>query len=126
MIAVIEDDPVVREAYRQTFSSRGAMVVLLPDDPQALLHELELIDRLDLIISDYRLQTTTGDTVIQTLRESFNEEVPAIIVTADTSPSHILHFQQLNIPVLHKPASFQQIVDAAEKALTHTPSVLDW
>jgi len=118
VVAVIEDDPVVCEAYRQTLASRGAQVVLLPDDPQALLRELELIDQLDLIVSDYRLRTTTGDRVIQTLRESFNREVPAIIVTADTSPSHIHQFQRLNIPVLHKPASFQQIIDAAEKALT--------
>ena len=117
VVAVIEDDPVVCEAYRQTLASRGAQVVVLPDDPPALLRELELIDQLDLIVSDYRLRTTTGDRVIQTLRESFNREVPAIIVTADTSPSHIEQFQRLNIPVLHKPASFQQIIDAAEKAL---------
>ena len=117
VIAVIEDDPVVREAYRQTFASKGGLVVLLPDDPSTLAHELEQIDHLDLIVSDYRLQTTTGDTIIQMLRESFNEEVPAIIVTADTSPSHIHRFQQLNIPVLHKPASFQQIIDAALSAL---------
>lgn len=117
VVAVIEDDPVVCEAYRQTLASRGAQVVVLPDDPQALLRELELIDQLDLIVSDYRLRTTTGDRVIQTLRESFNREVPAIIVTADTSPTHIHAFQRLNIPVLHKPASFQQIIDAAEKAV---------
>ena len=119
VVAVIEDDPVVCEAYRQTFGKKGAVVILLPDDPVVLLRELELVDRLDLIVSDYRLRGTTGDTVIQTLRESFNSDVPAIIVTADTSPDHIHRFQQLNIPVLHKPASFQQIIDTAEKALTH-------
>ena len=118
VVAVIEDDPTVREAYRQTLASKGAMVVVLPDEPQFLLQELELLDHLDLIVSDYRLRTTTGDRVIQTLRESFNHEVPAIIVTADTSPSHIHQFQRLNIPVLHKPASFQQIIDAAEKAVS--------
>ena len=117
IVAVIEDDPVVSEAYRQTLASKGALVMVLPDDADALMRELELVDHLDLIISDYRLKTTTGETVIQTLREAFNEELPAIIVTADTSPAHIHRFQQLNIPVLHKPASFQQIIDAAEKAL---------
>lgn len=117
VIAVIEDDPVVCEAYRQTLTSKGAQVILLPDDQPTLLRELELIDHLDLVISDYRLKSTTGDAVIQTLRESFNHEVPAIIVTADTSPIHIHHFQQLNVPVLHKPVSFQQVIDTAERAL---------
>jgi signal transduction histidine kinase/CheY-like chemotaxis protein len=118
VVAVIEDDPTVREAYRQTLASKGAMVVVLPDDPQNLLRELELLDHLDLIVSDFRLRTTTGDALIQTLREAFNREVPAILVTADTSPAHIDRFAQMNIPVLHKPVSFQQIIDSAEKALT--------
>lgn len=118
-VAVIEDDPMVSEAYRQTLASKGALVVLLPDEPQALAQELELLDHLDLIVSDYRLRTCTGETLIQTLREAFNREVPAILVTADTSPAHIHRFEQMNIPVLHKPVSFQQIIDAAEKALAN-------
>mgnify|MGYP000334824404 CR=1 FL=1 len=118
-VAVIEDDPMVSEAYRQTLASKGALVVLLPDEPQALTQELEQLDHLDLIVSDYRLRTCTGETLIQTLREAFNREVPAILVTADTSPAHIHRFEQMNIPVLHKPVSFQQIIDAAEKALAN-------
>ena len=118
-VAVIEDDPMVSEAYRQTLASKGALVVLLPDEPQALTQELEQLDHLDLIVSDYRLRTCTGETLIQTLREAFNREVPAILVTADTSPAHIHRFEHMNIPVLHKPVSFQQIIDAAEKALAN-------
>lgn len=128
-VAVIEDDPVVSEAYRQTFASKGAIVLMLSDDPASLQQELELLDHLDLIVSDYRLRTTTGDHLIQTLREAFNREVPAILVTGDTSPAHIHHFEQMNIPVLHKPVSFQQITEAAEKTLANTrlePNELSW
>ena len=122
VVAVIEDDPTVREAYRQTLASKGAMVVVLPDEPHFLLQELELLDHLDLIVSDFRLRTTTGDVLIQTLREAFNREVPAILVTADTSPAHIHRFEEMHIPVLHKPISFQQIIDASEKALASARS----
>lgn len=117
VIAVIEDDPVVCQAYRQTLSGHGATVVVLPEAPQALQEALSSLDHLDLIISDYRLQETRGDLVIQHLRESFNEEIPALIVTADTSPDHIGHFQQLGIPVLHKPVSFRRVVETAEQLL---------
>jgi len=55
--------------------------------------------------------------MIQKLRDSYNEEIPAIIVTADTSPSHINLFAQLNIQVLHKPVSFQDVTAAIEKTI---------
>lgn len=44
--------------------------------------------------------------------------VPAMIVTADTSPSHIQYFSKLNIPVLHKPVSFQQVISVVESKLS--------
>ena len=116
-IAVIEDNPIIVEAYRQTLASKGAYVQVLSENEDELEAQLASIDRIDCILSDYRLSQTTGDVLIQKLRDSYNQEIPAIIVTADTSPSHIHRFQQLNIPVLHKPASFQQIIDAALSAL---------
>jgi CheY-like chemotaxis protein len=55
--------------------------------------------------------------MIHKLRETFNDDIPAMIVTADTSPSHIERLTQLNIPVLHKPISFAQVIDAIEQRL---------
>ena len=68
-------------------------------------------------MSDYRHHHTTGDVLIQKLRDSYNEEIPAIIVTADTSPSHIQLFAELNIQVLHKPVSFQEVAAAIKKTI---------
>jgi signal transduction histidine kinase/CheY-like chemotaxis protein len=116
-IAVMEDDPNIVEAYRLTLSNRGAQVVVLSEAEEELQAQLESIDRLDCILSDYRLKQTTGDVVIQKLRENFNEEIPAVIVTADTSPSHIHFFSQLNIPVLHKPVTFQEVAEMIEQAI---------
>ena len=95
-IAVVEDDAHIVEAYRHTLTSRGAQVVVLSEIEEELQAQLETIDHLDCILSDYRLKQTTGDVLIQKLRENFNEEIPAVIVTADTSPSHIHFFSQLN------------------------------
>ncbi len=114
-IAVIEDNPIIVEAYRQNLSSKGAYVQVLSEYETELEAQLETIDRLDCILSDYRLTQTTGDVVIQKLRDSYNKEIPAIIVTADTSPSHINMFAQLNIQVLHKPISFHDVATAIEK-----------
>jgi CheY-like chemotaxis protein len=56
--------------------------------------------------------------LIQKLRDNYNKEIPAIIVTADTSPSHINLFAQLNVQVLHKPISFHDVTAAIEKIMT--------
>lgn len=116
-IAVIDDDPVIIDAYRHTFASNGAQVHILSEDPKEMDRQLETMDHIDCILSDYRLSHTTGDVLIQRLREIYNEDIPAIIVTADTSPAHVTLFDQLNVPVLHKPISFGEVVQAMERLL---------
>ena len=116
-IAIIEDNPIIVEAYRQVLGSKGAYVVVLSEYQAELDIQLAAIDHLDCILSDFRLSQTTGDLLIQKLRENFNREVPAIIVTADTSPSHMHLFENLNVQVLHKPISFQEVSLAIEKII---------
>lgn len=122
IVAVVEDDANICEAYRQALSQRGVQVVLLPDDPSDMAQALAEVNAVDFIISDFRLTHTTGDVVIQQLRENFNQDIPALIVTADTSPSHISYFRELNVPVLHKPISFQRVIDAMERLLQSAPA----
>ncbi|MGI9150404.1 MAG: ATP-binding response regulator [Limnohabitans sp.] len=118
-IAVIEDDPIVLEAYAQALTTRGAAVIKIELEQQAFEEQMAALDAsaIDFIISDYRLKTTSGADMIHKLREVFNDEIPAVIVTADTSPSHIQYFSELNIPVLHKPVSFQQVISVIESKL---------
>lgn len=114
-IAVIEDNPVIAEAYKHTLVHKGAHVYLLSEQANELSMQLEGIDRIDCVLCDYRLGQTTGDVLIEQIRENFNQEIPAIIVTADTSPSHIHLFAKLNVQVLQKPISFQEIAKAIEE-----------
>jgi CheY-like chemotaxis protein len=116
-IAIIEDNPIIVEAYRQVLASKGAHVHVLSEFAAELETQLASIDHLDCILSDFRLSQTTGDVLIQQLRDNFNEEVPAIIVTADTSPAHMALFESLNVQVLHKPISFQEVSQAIEKLI---------
>jgi signal transduction histidine kinase/CheY-like chemotaxis protein len=116
-ILVIEDNPIIVEAYRQTLSNMGAYVEVLSENEHDIDVQLETLGHIDCILSDYRLRTTTGDVLIQKLRESYNEDIPAIIVTADTSPSRINYFAMLDIQVLHKPVSFNEIILAIESII---------
>lgn len=114
-IGVIEDNTIIVDAYRQTLASEGAYVYVLSESESELSTQLENINRIDCILSDYRLSQTTGDVLIQKIRENYNEEIPAIIVTADTSPSHFNLFAKLNVQVLHKPVSFQEVAQTIRK-----------
>jgi signal transduction histidine kinase/CheY-like chemotaxis protein len=120
-IAVIEDDQIITEGYRYILSENGAHVVCPAEDARTWAIQLVGLERIDCILSDYRLTHTTGDVVIQALREHFNQDIPALIVTADTSPSHINHFRQLNVTVLHKPIAFSDVL-ATIASLTSSPT----
>ena len=111
-IAVFEDDHTIFDAYKQALTQNGFIVLSLPENSQDLMNELANINQIDCILSDYRLETTTGDLIIQQLRDSFGIDIPAIIITADTSPQHIQLFKQLNIEVLYKPIGYSEIVEA--------------
>jgi CheY-like chemotaxis protein len=60
---------------------------------------------------------------IQKLREEFNEDIPACIVTADTSPQHLQLFGQLNIHVLYKPIDIHSIESFISRSLPVNQSV---
>ena len=116
-IAIVEDDEIIMDAYRQMLSSRGAQVIALSENAAELQTQLEAVDHIDCILCDYRLKETTGDQIIELLRENYNREIPALIVTADTSPTHIEKLAKLNVPILYKPATYQTIVATLEEML---------
>lgn len=111
-IAVFEDDHTIFDAYKQALTQNGFSVLSLSENSQDLMNQLANINQIDCILSDYRLETTTGDLIIQQLRDSFSVDIPAIIITADTSPQHIQLFKELNIEVLYKPIGYSEIVEA--------------
>lgn len=108
-LGIIENDYSLQNAYSQYFSNAGYSVHLIPYVEDEFKQYLEEIPKLHFILSDFRLGDRNGIYFIQQLREEFNEDIPACIVTADTSPQHLQLFEQLNIHVLYKPIDIQSI-----------------
>jgi CheY-like chemotaxis protein/two-component sensor histidine kinase len=71
----------------------------------------EAIDKLsqhgsvpDFIISDLRLRAgEQGDDAIDAIREEFNVDIPAIVVTGDTAPNQVAALKESGLAVLYKP-----------------------
>jgi len=115
-LAIIEDDQVLLQGYQQFFSSAGFVTHIIPMDAAGLNVALMNITHLDFILSDYRLGEENGVDFIQKIRDEFNYEIPALIITADTSPDHIKIFEEMNIKVLHKPIRPSEILSHMSKS----------
>ena len=60
----------------------------------------------DLIISDYHLgQSHTGIEAISRLRSAFDTDIPAFLISADTTPDRQLEAEACDLFVVHKPMS---------------------
>jgi two-component system, sensor histidine kinase len=101
-IAVVEDNPVVREALERMLEAANHEVVAAASGEELLLR----LDGLspDVVISDYRLAAgETGFDVIKRLRGLAGDSLPAILITGDTDPGLLRSMANRGIVVLHKP-----------------------
>lgn len=110
-IGIIENDVEIKQAYIQYFTQSGYKVHDIPHTSEDFFNDLLQLPKLHYILSDYRLGEYDGIFFIQKLREEYNDDIPACIVTADTSPKHVELFSQHHIHVLYKPIEISAIVN---------------
>src|SRR5262245_46544670 len=99
LVAVIEDDPLVREAIAGLLRAWGFRVIAAESCDQALMQLVQAGERPDVIVSDYRLpRGATGVEAIEGLRSAF--EIPALLISGDaSSPTNPGDYQLLHKPV---------------------------
>jgi two-component system, sensor histidine kinase len=84
-ILVTEDEPAVLRATRLLLELEGYQVIPTANREEALERAREH-PNIDLLVSDYHLkEDQTGLDVICTVREVLTRNIPAILVTGDTS-----------------------------------------
>lgn len=107
LIAVVEDEPAVRDGLEVLLKGWGASVAAF-DTIDGCRHWAEQAVqqglRPDLAIVDYRIDPQhTGIDAIQTLREVFGPELPAIVVTGSTTAGLEEEAQRHDFHLLIKP-----------------------
>jgi CheY-like chemotaxis protein len=66
-----------------------------------------------VVICDYRLRDQeTGLGVVEAIRNEFNKDVPALLLTGETDPAQIRKIGASGIAVLHKPLREDELIDA--------------
>ncbi len=103
-VVVIENDEDIRDGMRNLLQRWSCQVLAASDTVDALaqLADAELCP--DLIVADYHLESgNLGLQSITALRRHFDQEVPALIITADHSPEVATRVRESGYELLHKP-----------------------
>lgn len=123
MIVIVDDDPEILSSTSSVLQLAGATVIQAASGDE-IIHKLVNIDQVpDLILSDFRLTGETGVDVIDLLRHEFNADIPALLITGETSRQAIEAIGQFGYRVLFKPLSANDLIKAIAQELTR-PSVV--
>ena len=105
-VLVIDDEVQVLQSMRHMLESLGCDV-MLAESARDALKVIALTDTMpEVILSDYRLRDDlNGVDAVAAIRESLDCEVPAIIITGDTSPERLKEVSGAGMHVMHKPVN---------------------
>ncbi len=109
-VLLIDDEQSILDATSGMLRDWGCEV-LCATGP---LHALELLAKTnstpDFILTDYRLEDRqTGIEVVECVREWMNLEIPALVITGDTSPERLAEVSASGLPIMHKPLLAEEL-----------------
>lgn len=113
LVTLIDDDHHVLQATKQMLQQYGCKVIAGLDQNSACtqLFADNLVPQF--LICDYRLKTKeNGLQVIENLREEFNEDIPALLLTGDLSDQFQQSFNLDQAKLLHKPLQADALIKA--------------
>jgi CheY-like chemotaxis protein/anti-sigma regulatory factor (Ser/Thr protein kinase) len=104
LVLVIDNDPLVLEGMGGILRSWGCRVITAITDSKALEALTEQTRPPDLIISDYHLADgRTGLEAIERLRDALSSQIPAFLISGDTTPDILREAKAKGCHLLHKP-----------------------
>jgi CheY-like chemotaxis protein len=118
LIVVIEDEAIVLAGYQMLFESWGYRVIAAAS-PESAMAQLDAAGQApDFILADYRLKEGhTGTEAIKTLRDTFGENIPGVLVTGDTAVDRLRTAAASGLAILHKPVNGRQLHDILQRSL---------
>lgn len=105
LIVLVDDEASILQAASFILEKAGCAVVLARSGKEALENLASSARVPDAIVCDYELKDELkGPAVIQALREEFNSNIPALLVTGDTGGGAAERLaREMEVPMLYKP-----------------------
>jgi len=110
IVLLIDDDPAIIDAMTLLFTTLDFEVHGALDGDEALANITRGVCP-DVIISDYRLPGDNGIEVLRRVRHDSGKDVPAILLTGDTSGQEIEATNLSRCTVMHKPVNADQLIE---------------
>jgi signal transduction histidine kinase/ActR/RegA family two-component response regulator len=122
LILVIDDEVAIQVAMRALLVGWGHQVIAASSCTE-MLDQLAFCPAVpDLLICDYRLRDgEDGIVTVARLQSEYNDDLPAILVTGDTSPERLLEARRSGLLLLHKPVEHMRLRRAIEQQFHARP-----
>lgn len=118
LVVVVDDEAVVLDATRALLEQWGCEVVAAESGALAIERLAAVWRAPDVLLCDYRLRAPeNGLLVMESLREEFNRQIPAAIITGDVLPETGELQAGGDVAVLHKPVADAVLRQTLERLL---------
>jgi len=119
LILLVDDDAGVRSATAMLLRVEGYRVVLASSLTEGLAHA-KAATGIALLISDYHLREgETGVQVIAAVRAALGRDVPAVLITGDTSSTMRHMYPDEHVHLASKPIDAEQLLGLLRTLLSH-------
>jgi signal transduction histidine kinase len=103
-VLLIDDERAIRDATRELLRPQQVDVLTAGTIDEAVELATQAADRIDLILSDWRLRgQENGVDAVRAVRAVTSESIPAMLITGDTSTELVKFAHESGLVILQKP-----------------------
>jgi signal transduction histidine kinase len=124
VVLLVDDEELILDAAQTLLHQWNCTVIAATSGPAALKLLADSARPPDVLICDYRLRDNeNGIDVVAAIRNEFNTDIPALLITGDTDPEQIRLITATGLAVLHKPLREDELNDAIRALCAPAPAV---
>jgi CheY-like chemotaxis protein len=113
LVVVVDDEELILDAAQVLLRQWNCSVIAATSGPDALRQLADSTRPPDVLLCDWRLRDgESGVAVVGAIRNEFNADIPALLITGDTNPDQIRAITASGLAVLHKPLREDELHDA--------------
>jgi len=110
---VIDDEPHILRGMQMLLETWHCVALVAPSVEAFLADNATRGAVPDIILSDYRLADgRSGVDAIASLREEFNRDIPAMVISGDIAADRLREAQTAGLTLMHKPIEPDRLLEA--------------